>query len=315
MRERCWMEVFGLGLAIFGLWLLLGQPEDTAFAGPGDPPRAGERARPKSSRNKKSENKNKARAPDETRFESRRAPDKPTVSPALMRARSTGKVDDLAAFARTLIAASDTLDGSSLRSAATRDGHFALLFATLTDLGVQSWQLVYAAPSGRLARSADFDGLMPTDETNAVRLIEAPEGAPLIALIDHQGGSGGESRSLRVYRAAGDRLDDLGGIPLGWCFRSGEFPELCGAGLPVNRRVVDWRPIQSSKTPSIAIEGEEWRAEPAGKEGRMICVRRRHVGIKETWSLNQGAFERTRRDETEKSKRTDRQEPCPTSAD
>ena len=59
MRERCWMEVFGLGLAIFGLWLLLGQPEDTAFAGPGDPPRAGERARPKSSRNKKSENKNK----------------------------------------------------------------------------------------------------------------------------------------------------------------------------------------------------------------------------------------------------------------
>jgi hypothetical protein len=155
----------------------------------------------------------------------------------------------------------------------------------------EKWGVVTISPSGYLHCLRGDQCLWGADELDPVGMLWLDgSSSPFLTLLERDGGSGGFEETLRFFRLEKDDWIESGSIPLSYVWRSGDFPELCGADTPCRQRKADLA-VSGSQ---IVLAGAEQYCRRLSRSKHAIQFERRSSTFQETYAFANGSFRKIR---------------------
>lgn len=155
----------------------------------------------------------------------------------------------------------------------------------------EEWGVITVNKSGKLFTLRGDRCLWAADELDPVNLLHLDGlSHPVLTLLERDGGSGGFEETLRLFKFSGERWQEAGSIQLSYNWRSGDFPELCGADTPYRQRKAALK-VSGDK---IVVTGAERDCKRLPSSKTRLNLERRGVKFQEVYALNGDVVQRVR---------------------
>lgn len=155
----------------------------------------------------------------------------------------------------------------------------------------EEWGVITVSSKGKLYTLRGDRCLWAADELDPVSLLHLEgQDTPLLTLLERDGGSGGFEETLRVFKFNKDEWREAGSIQLSYNWRSGDFPELCGADTPYRQRIAEIKVLDNE----IHILGAQRDCRRLPSTKTRLNLERRAVKFEEVYALKGDVIQRVR---------------------
>jgi hypothetical protein len=155
----------------------------------------------------------------------------------------------------------------------------------------EEWGVVTISPSGYTYYLRGDRCLWGADELDPIDLIWLePSSTPVLTLLERDGGSGGYEETLRLFKLNGEAWSNSGSLPLSYAWRSGDFPELCGADTPYRQR----KATMSVVGKEIKVSGAERRCRRLPGTKTLLKLEHQSSRFVESYAFVDGSVKKIR---------------------
>lgn len=155
----------------------------------------------------------------------------------------------------------------------------------------EEWGVLTVSAEGKLYTLRGDRCLWAADELDPVNLLHINgESTPILTLLERDGGSGGFEETLRLFKFDENRWQEAGSIQLSYNWRSGDFPELCGADTPYRQRKAEIEVVGDK----IYVRGAERDCRRLPSTKTQLNLERRLVKFEEVYALSGKLIQRVR---------------------
>ncbi|MDF1664146.1 MAG: hypothetical protein P1V97_20425 [Planctomycetota bacterium] len=155
----------------------------------------------------------------------------------------------------------------------------------------EEWGVITVSSEGKLFTLRGDRCLWAADELDPVNLLYLDgEETPLLTLLERDGGSGGFEETLRLFKFNKGQWQEAGSIQLSYNWRSGDFPELCGADTPYRQRKAEIEVVDDK----IHVRGAQRDCRRLPSTKTQLNLERRAVKFEEVYALSSNVIQRVR---------------------